>query len=441
MNNKLYEALESCLQALENGDSLDAALARHPGLESELRPILEAASQARGMSAPMPSADAMRRGKARLLQQAAEMREAKRPARRRQSVIPLFQRLAIALSLAAAALFSGTGLVQASSTALPGENLYPVKRTWEDMRLFFVFSSEAREAMEGEYEQERLDEVAELLREGRVVSITFSGVVSQVADNGLVVSGVPVALTGQTAFSGDPLTLGAAVIVTGRTDTLGHVSAVMVQVLPPGSVVPTGEREDESSTDGGESEGPQGNANEGRPESTFRIEGTLQSVNGNVWIIDGQTVYVENPALLGLVSVGMRVEVRGYFSADGRFIVTRVEVKGPESEHESVSPVNDSDAADDNANTNEDGNENENGDDNNNSDDSNDNSDVDANDNTNDNSNEDNSNQNANDNTNDNTNDSKDDNTNDSGGGDNKNDNGNQNDNQNGNENSNSNDD
>lgn len=441
MNNKLYDALESCLQALENGDSLDAALARHPGLESELRPILEAASQARGMSAPMPSADAMRRGKARLLQQAAEMREAKRPARRRQSVIPLFQRLAIALSLAAAALFSGTGLVQASSTALPGENLYPVKRTWEDMRLFFVFSSEAREAMEGEYEQERLDEVAELLREGRVVSITFSGVVSQVADNGLVVSGVPVALTGQTAFSGDPLTLGAAVIVTGRTDTLGHVSAVTVQVLPPGSVVPTGEREDESSTEGGESEGPQGNANEGRPESTFRIEGTLQSVNGNVWIIDGQTVYVENPALLGLVSVGMRVEVRGYFSADGRFIVTRVEVKGPEAEHESVSPVNDSDAADDNANTNENGNENENGDDNNNSDDSNDNSDVDANDNTNDNSNEDNSNQNANDNTNDNTNDSKDDNTNDSGGGDNKNDNGNQNDNQNGNENSNSNDD
>ena len=43
MNNKLYDTLEICLQALENGDSLDSILTRYPDLESELRPILEAA--------------------------------------------------------------------------------------------------------------------------------------------------------------------------------------------------------------------------------------------------------------------------------------------------------------------------------------------------------------------------------------------------------------
>ena len=386
MNNNLYDILEICLQAQENGDSLDTILARYPNLESELRPILEAAQQARAMPAPMPSTEAMRRGKARLLQQAAEMREAKRPVRGRQRVIPLFQRLAISLSLTVAALMGGTGLVQASSTALPGENLYPVKRTWEDMRLLFVFSPTVREAMEGEYEQERLDEVSELLREGRVVSITFSGVVTESSDASIVVSTVPVAITNVTTFSGDPLTVGAAVIVIGQTDSAGHVSAMAVQVLPPGSVVPTGENDESEkpstvhdngggsvpSTNGNESQDENKNENESdTPKDTFHIEGTVQSIDGNVWVIDGQTVYVNDPALLALVKAGMQVEVRGYFTADGRFIVTQVEIKNSGSDRTGTNPTINSGSSDDGPNVN--GNENsndDNGGNNNSSDDS-----------------------------------------------------------------------
>ena len=400
MNNKLYDTLEICLQALENGDSLDSILTRYPDLESELRPILEAAQQARAMPAPMPSTEAMRRGKARLLQQAAEMREAKRPTRGRQRVIPLFQRLAISLSLTVAALMGGTGLVQASSTALPGENLYPVKRTWEDMRLLFVFSPTAREALTGEYEQERLDEVSELLREGRVVSITFSGVVTESSTSRIVVSTVPVAITNSTTFSGDPLTVGSAVIVTGQTDSAGHVSAMAVQVLPPGSVVPTGENDESekpsnvNGNDGGSA--PSNNGSDSQeengsdaPKNTFHIEGTVQSIDGNVWVIDGQTVYVNDPALLMLVKTGMQVEVRGYFTADGRFIVTQVEIKNSGRDRTGTNPTSNSGSSDDGANVN--GNENsndDNGGNNNSSDDSgsknenkNDNSNSNSNDN------------------------------------------------------------
>jgi len=382
MNNNLYDILEICLQALENDDSLDAILARYPGLESELRPILEAAQQARALPAPLPSADAMRRGKARLLQQAAEMREAKRPAPRRQRVIPWFQRLAISLSLTVAALMGGTGLVQASSTALPGENLYPVKRTWEDMRLLFVFSPTAREALAGEYEQERLDEVSELLREGRVVSITFSGVVTESSASRIVVSTVPVAITNSTTFSGDPLTVGSAVIVTGQTDSAGHVSAMAVQVLPPGSVVPTGENDESekpsnvNGNDGGSAPSnngsdPQEENGSDVPKNTFHIEGTVQSIDGNVWVIDGQTVYVNDPALLMLVKTGMQVEVRGYFTADGRFIVTQVEIKNSGRDRTGTNPTSNSGSSDDGTNVN--GNENsndDNGGNNNSSDDS-----------------------------------------------------------------------
>jgi hypothetical protein len=408
MNNKLYDALEICLQAIENGASVDSVLARFPDLAADLRPILEASRRAREIPAPLPSADVMRRGRASLLQHAAEMRESKRPARRRQSVIPFFQRLTIALTLAAAALMSGTGLVQASSTSLPGENLYPVKRTWEDMRLLFVFSPEQREAVESEYEVERLDEVAELLREGRVVSITFTGLVTESTADSMVVSGVPVALTAQTAYSGDPLTVGTSVIVTGQTDSVGHVSAISVQVLPPGTMVPTGEHEEDD-------QAPDQNKRSG----TFHIEGTVQTIDGSVWVIDGQTVYVENPALQTLIQVGTRVEVKGYFSTDGRFIVTRVEVKDSESEHDGSTPKNNSDSSNDNSNTNENSNdENNNANDNDNQ--NNDNSDN-ENDNLNDNGNdendngdnEENDNSNENLNNNDNPDDNEKDNSND----------------------------
>lgn len=354
MNDKLYDALEICLQALEDGASLDSALARYPDLASELRPILEAARRAREIPAPRPSADAMRRGRAALLQRAAEMREAKRPARKRQPVIPFFQRLVMALTITGVALMSGTGLVQASSTSLPGENLYPVKRTWEDMRLLFVLSPEYREVIESEYEVERLDEVGELLRKGRSETIRFSGLVTEDANGTLLVSGLPVAVTDQTVFSGDALALGTSVIVTGQTDQVGRVTALSVQSLPPGTVVPTGEQEEHASEE----------------HSTFHIEGALQAAQGNVWTIDGQAVYVEDPALLPLAQVGVRVEVRGYFSADGRFVVTRVEIEEAEAEEHNNQPSeNGSDVPDENQNTNEDSDQVEDGSDDNQGDD------------------------------------------------------------------------
>jgi hypothetical protein len=52
----------------------------------------------------------------------------------------MIRRFAFALVLTLVFFFSGTGLVRASSSTLPGDNLYGVKRTWEDVRLLFVFA-------------------------------------------------------------------------------------------------------------------------------------------------------------------------------------------------------------------------------------------------------------------------------------------------------------
>ena len=39
--NNLYDALEICLQELEQGADIETALIRYPDLADELRPILE----------------------------------------------------------------------------------------------------------------------------------------------------------------------------------------------------------------------------------------------------------------------------------------------------------------------------------------------------------------------------------------------------------------
>ncbi|CAG1008064.1 hypothetical protein ANAEL_03619 [Anaerolineales bacterium] len=235
----IFDVLETCLQELENGADMESVLARYPNHAGELRPILKASVVARSMSAPAPSTDAVRRGRAMVLQHAAQMREAK-SAPRSKRVIPLFQRLAIALTLAALFLTSGTGLVSASSSALPGENLYPVKLTWENIRLFFTFNEEARESLEHSFKNERLHEVNELLVEGRDETIRFAGIYMEV-NGATYVSGIRVVVLENSILPAEPLSSGAAVMVTGHTNAQGFVDVESIELLPAGSVVPEGQ--------------------------------------------------------------------------------------------------------------------------------------------------------------------------------------------------------
>jgi hypothetical protein len=236
----IFDVLETCLRDMENGADVESVLAAHPHFAAELRPLLHAslAARARGMAMSEPSPEAVRRGRAMVLQHAAQMREAKVTPRKR--FIPAFQRLAIAFVLATLFLFSGTGLVRASSTALPGENLYPVKLTWENLRLFFAFDEQSRKVLEHSFRNERLHEVNELLMEGRHETIRFAGIYMEV--NGVTyVSGVQVVILDTSILPTEVLQSGVAVIVTGHTNAQGFVDVDAIELLPAGSFVPVGE--------------------------------------------------------------------------------------------------------------------------------------------------------------------------------------------------------
>jgi len=356
--NNLFDVLEICLQELEKGADLETVLARYPDLVSELRPILKASimAQARSADVSAPSPEVVRRGRAKLLQRAAQMREAKVAPRKR--MIPIFQRLAISFTLATLFLASGTGLVGASSNSLPGEQLYPVKRTWEGVQIFFAFNPSHKEQLESEFEGERLNEVDELLTKGRDATIQFSGVFKQVKGV-MYVSGVTVLIPATIQAPAD----GTPVVITGRTNAQGFVEIESIEILPAGVVVPAGkpvegENESDSSSNEGlgsknestpnpnsgsssnnESESGSGigssneTQNSGATESnksdsqSFEMKGAVTSISKNVLVVNGQTVYLDNAKIDGVLKPGVNVEVKGFYAANGNFVITEVKVK------------------------------------------------------------------------------------------------------------------
>lgn len=347
----LYTALEDCLQALEAGQDLETVLRRYPELANELRPLLEASLQARTVGEFSVPREAQRRGRARLLQRAAEMRESKRTPRR---VIPVFPRIAITLGLVAVLVLSSTGLVSASSGALPGDHLYPVKRTWEDVQLLFVFNQQSRDVLESKFEQERLDEIDELLAKGRSSSIAFSGLVTSQQDGQWLVSAIPVSVTSITRLPTNPVTSGVPVIVTGITRSDGSVEAKTIQLLQPGAFLPPlepSERNERESDDSNaslptpfivEATSTPAPQTQRQVSKTYEFSGVIESMQGTTWSINGQSVYVDQAQIDSRVTIGSVVKFDGYYDQSGKFVVTKIQLESSGDSGSSIQKNKDS---------------------------------------------------------------------------------------------------
>jgi uncharacterized membrane protein YgcG len=279
--NNLYEALEICLQDIEQGADVESVLFRYPDLADELRPILEASTGAKNMAVAVPSTEVVQRNRARVLQHAAQMREGQVKSSQRMWFVSL-RRIAVTLAVVATLFVSGTGLVGASSNTLPGDNLYPVKRTWEGVRLLFTFNLQDREALEVEHENERLYELKELFAEGRSAEVDFRGLVTSQNGNEWIVAGVRVLISSQTDIRDPGIAVGSAVRVRGVTQgNAGTVIAERVDVLSSDAKLPDVDDEHESEPGNENNSGP-GNENEKpRIEETQTSESESESESEN----------------------------------------------------------------------------------------------------------------------------------------------------------------
>lgn len=133
---------------------------------------------------PMPSPDAIARGKALLVAHAAQRRAAsgRRVAAERRTARPsaggwswpsLVRRAASsAVALAIAASIGLTGALQVTRVAassLPGDTLYQVKIIGQSARMLFTFDPAARTALQAEIAQRRLADIERLVASGRSV--------------------------------------------------------------------------------------------------------------------------------------------------------------------------------------------------------------------------------------------------------------------------------
>jgi len=366
--SNLYDILEVCLQEIDNGAAVEAVLDRYPDQAEELRPILEASVNARQMAFPAPSAEVMKRSRAKVLQRAAQLREEK--AGKKAFVwLPVWRRTAVSFALIAVFLFSGTSLVRASSDALPGDSLYSVKRSWEDVVVLLTFDNAKRETLEIEHANERLKELDELFANGRTVEVDFAGTVMRDKGDGWWISNVLVIVSDQTDMPQEPIQVGAAVRVYGITQNDGIVLAEQIELLPQNAPLPEVEDElpedeevkpsatqkpnNSGSGSGSQTEAPESDeSGTPSPEKTPKIgqfEGGLLSMDQAIWTVNGILVNISNAEIEGVPAIGALVKAEGYFGADGVFVAVKIEILSSGSDHNGNANGN---SDDDNVNSN-----------------------------------------------------------------------------------------
>ena len=225
MNHVPETVLQESLDLLESGEPIEAILTRYPEMADALRPFLETAAQVASF-ASQPSLAAKQKSQKQFLAHAESLKAAPiRPSRSyrlRQILLPI-------ASLALLLLLFATAAVSVSSSAIPGDVLYPVKRLVETVRLNLTSDPEAAVALIEQYREERIREVQALLRTNRTADVMFDGLVENIEDSHWTVASIQTFVTESTVISGTPQ-LDEWARVNGRTQN-GRLFATTIEML------------------------------------------------------------------------------------------------------------------------------------------------------------------------------------------------------------------
>lgn len=251
--------LEDCLKRMRSGQSSEDCLAAYPEQAEGLRPLLVVAGHIGVAPVPQPRPQAIQTGRERMLA-AAGSNSAKNSSTQPVSfgafsryTVRIFTimktllfgkethgmkfALRLAIEFVAVMMIGGLMTVNASASSLPGDPLYGVKRTWEEVRLTLTLNDPARQELQDQIRQLRLDEVREMIQKGRPGMVEFEGNLESIAAEEWTVSGIRVHMLADTLVGGDP-EIGQMVHVTARVQNNGTLTAVQVG-LPNHHMQPT----------------------------------------------------------------------------------------------------------------------------------------------------------------------------------------------------------
>jgi hypothetical protein len=288
MNKNLYDTFEDALTELESGRKLDIILEENPELAGKFGGILEILEGSyRSAQEGIPT-EVLNRSRTRILTRAMQLRQTSQSAFLRGR--PTTYRLAIALVVALFILLSGSGIAVGSAGALPGDQLYPVKRAAENIRLSFTSSLEDHQAVEDRYQARRIDEVRQLLSLGRSELVQFHGRVNSREPERWEIGGIDVRQNSQTILIGDILP-GMFVEVEGMTIPAGWVQASEIHLQALGFV------------------------------------GYVESISADIWRISGRSVLINSQTRLDpSIKVGDWVVVSAISDDFGNLTARLIEV-------------------------------------------------------------------------------------------------------------------
>jgi hypothetical protein len=156
----MEDILDQCLDAARSGGDPESILSGHPEMADEIRPLLGLATELSALPDPPPAGDGLFRALARL------SLEQSRPRKVRLFSRPVLLRVAAGLVVV---LLLGWSTVTASSSALPGDLLYPVKLFTERAWFSLAIDREDRAELRITFSEERLKEAVKQLQAGEPI--------------------------------------------------------------------------------------------------------------------------------------------------------------------------------------------------------------------------------------------------------------------------------
>lgn len=168
MSQRFEDILNICLDRIANGDSIDACLQSYPDQASNLEPLLRTALYTRETYSNIKAGTEFERV-ARFRFQSYLHTITKKGKAGYSGLQLLRHSWIVAIAVVLVLCIASGSTVAASSNSLPGDILYPVKRTTEKVQGFFTFGQEAKARFHIKLGQRRLNEMQLLEMKGRII--------------------------------------------------------------------------------------------------------------------------------------------------------------------------------------------------------------------------------------------------------------------------------
>ena len=172
MDKKIEKIIYKCLMLMEKGHSLDECLSRFKGHRDEINEYFKTIKNIKGFEVIIPEKDYRKNSLARIIGEAkrremisSEKADAAAAIKRRMPGAKkrlLLRPAMIFLVFLVLSVFSFSGTLFASQETVPGQVLYPLKRSFEDFKLT-VYPESQKDDLHFQFLNNRIDEANTLL--------------------------------------------------------------------------------------------------------------------------------------------------------------------------------------------------------------------------------------------------------------------------------------